>query len=58
MTPEQRCAELANFLAAGVIRLFEHRHRPAHPMPKNARDSGDSRLFWHSRSGLSGGWLN
>ncbi|MFN0136922.1 MAG: hypothetical protein ACKVS9_12490 [Phycisphaerae bacterium] len=29
MTPEQRRAELATILAAGVIRHFEQRHRAA-----------------------------
>lgn len=44
MTPEQRRAELATILAAGVIRHFEQRHLAAAPMSKNPSDSGESRL--------------
>lgn len=44
MTPEQRRAELATILAAGVIRHFEQRHLAAFPMSKNAADSGETRL--------------
>lgn len=44
MTPEQRRAELAAILAAGVIRLFEQRHLAVVPMSKNAADSGETRL--------------
>ena len=44
MTPEQRRAELATILAAGVIRHFERRHPAAVPMSKNAADSGEGCL--------------
>lgn len=44
MTSEQRRAELATILAAGVIRHFEQRHLAAVPMSKNAADSGERRL--------------
>lgn len=50
MTPEQRRAELATILAAGVIRHFEQRHRiavdgrDAHPTQKSAADSGETLL--------------
>ncbi len=50
MTSEQRRAELATILAAGVIRHFELRDssavdgRDAHSTQKNAADSGETRL--------------
>ncbi|MBK8915012.1 MAG: hypothetical protein IPM64_10510 [Phycisphaerales bacterium] len=44
MTPEQRRAELATILAAGVIRHFEQRHLAAVPMSENAANSGETRL--------------
>lgn len=44
MTPEQRRAELAAILAAGVIRHFEQRHLGVVPMSENAADSDESRL--------------
>lgn len=44
MTPEQRRAELATILAAGVIRHVEQQHLAAVPMSKNAVDSGETLL--------------
>ncbi|MBL8879212.1 MAG: hypothetical protein JNG88_08840 [Phycisphaerales bacterium] len=44
MTPEQRRAELATILAAGVIRHVEQRHLAAVAMSENVADSGESRL--------------
>jgi hypothetical protein len=44
MTPEQRRAELASILAAGVIRQFEQRHLAAISMSQNAADSGETGL--------------
>lgn len=44
MTPEQRRAELATILAAGVPRHFEQRHLAAVPMSKKAADSIENRF--------------
>ncbi|MCG3125592.1 MAG: hypothetical protein CHACPFDD_00417 [Phycisphaerae bacterium] len=50
MTPEQRRAELATILAAGVISRFQQRHfiaidgGDANPTQRNATDSGERRL--------------
>ncbi len=44
MTPDQRRAELATILAAGLIRHVEQRHLAAISMSKNAADSGETRL--------------